>query len=108
MTFNGNGVPRDHAEAIGGLVVAHPSSPTATELEHAPGAWFHAAIDALERDTVPFRYWVKVRAGQVVRANGSSENSPSPGTIGAREGPASDGSAPGPRPTNTHRRGGRR
>jgi hypothetical protein len=68
MTFNGNGVPtRAHAEAIHGLVIAHPTSPSADQLEHMPGAWFHAAIDQLEADTVPYTYWAKVRAGQVAR-----------------------------------------
>jgi hypothetical protein len=61
----GNGVPfRDHAEAINGLVVAHPTSPSADQLERMPGAWFHAAIDALEASTVPASYWRKVRAGR--------------------------------------------
>jgi hypothetical protein len=65
----GNGVPRDHAEAIDGLVVAHPSSPTADQLEHAPGAWFHAAIDRLKRDTVGYNYWVKVAARWELESN---------------------------------------
>jgi hypothetical protein len=61
VTPNGNGVPtRAHAEAIDGLVAAHPTSPSADQLEHMPGALFHAAIDRLEADTVPYTYYAKI------------------------------------------------